>query len=48
MKAFSIELPDEVVERLMEIWKVKTTAEIRNILQKIVACIVAEHIKEEK
>ena len=46
MKAFAIELPDETVARLMEIWKVKTTAEIRNILQRIVTVIVAEHIKE--
>jgi len=46
MKAFAIELDDETVERLMKIWKVTTTAEIRDILQKIVVAIVAEHITE--
>lgn len=46
MKAYAIELPDETVERLMELWNVKTTAEIRNRLQGILDAIIKEHITE--
>jgi len=46
MKAFAIELQNEVVERLMKLWKVKTTAEIRDILQGILDAIIKEHITE--
>ena len=49
MKAFAIELPDEVVAWLMDLYQVKTTAEIRNILQlKLTTQISNDFVEEIK